>query len=285
MKTIRLMIGDWQAGAKEEYFFGNKLLGLLAPANDTQKTIVVEIATPDGTELPMENGVAAQQAVLQNVHKAKVVISKEQPDKIITLGGNCLVSQAPFDYLNGKYGERLGILWLDAHPDISTPQMFYHEHAMVIGNLLGHGDPLLAKETSHPITPEQLLYIGLQPLTDAEYPEMDRLGINYEIQDKKMLSIEKIQQWIKEHAYTKIAIHWDIDVIDPTDFHSQYFAEPGVPMFDESSHGRALFQDVVNTLNVVQDMAEVVGFTLAEYLPWDAIRIQRAMAGLKIFSE
>ena len=61
------------------------------------------------------------------------MIERENPDKIITIGGNCIVSLAPFDYLHGKYGDT-GIIWLDAHPDVSTPQDGYaYAHAMVLG--------------------------------------------------------------------------------------------------------------------------------------------------------
>ena len=65
------------------------------------------------------------------------MIERENPDKIITIGGNCIVSLAPFDYLHGKYGNT-GIIWLDAHLDVSTPQDGYaYAHAMVLGTLLG----------------------------------------------------------------------------------------------------------------------------------------------------
>lgn len=47
------------------------------------------------------------------------VIETAKSDKIITIGGNCIVSQAPFDYLHGIY-EDAGIIWIDAHPDVST---------------------------------------------------------------------------------------------------------------------------------------------------------------------
>ncbi len=36
------------------------------------------------------------------------VIEKAKPDKIITIGGNCIVSQASFDYLHGIY-DNVGI--------------------------------------------------------------------------------------------------------------------------------------------------------------------------------
>ena len=54
------------------------------------------------------------------------------------------VSQAPFDYLHGKYND-LGIIWIDAHPDVSTINDGYpNAHAMVLGSLMGHGDNALS---------------------------------------------------------------------------------------------------------------------------------------------
>ena len=48
--------------------------------------------------------------------KQKTIV--EKPDKIITIGGNCIVSLAPFDYLHGIY-KNVGIIWIDAHPDVT----------------------------------------------------------------------------------------------------------------------------------------------------------------------
>ena len=42
-----------------------------------------------------------------------------------------------------------------------TPKEFNHEHAMVLGNLLGHGAPSFAKTVKAPFRPNQVLYVGL----------------------------------------------------------------------------------------------------------------------------
>jgi hypothetical protein len=65
--------------------------------------------------------------------------------------------------------------------------------------------------------------MGLQPLTADEVPQMEKLGLRYTIQQKSMLDREEIRQWIEEGGYTKIALHWDLDVLDPTEYHSLYF--------------------------------------------------------------
>ena len=282
-KTLRLTAPDWQAGAKEDYYFGAQMLSMLAPKSDQHIERTIPVSAPSGVELQEENGVVEQAATLANVSNAKSIIAEEQPDRIITLGGNCLVSEAPFDYLHGKYGDTLGIIWFDAHPDISTPEMFNHEHAMVLANLLRKGDPSHNRLVEHPFKPQDILYVGLQPLTTDEVPQMDKLGIAYAIQQEAMLSQAAIRNWLQQSGYTKIALHWDLDVIDPTDYHSLYFNEPEVPMFAGSSCGHFKFTEVAKKILEVQELADIVGFTIAEYLPWDAIRLRKALSDVNIF--
>ncbi len=53
---------------------------------------------------------------------------------------------APFDYLHGIY-KKTGIIWIDAHPDVSTINDGYPmAHAMVLGSLMGGGAPQLFAE-------------------------------------------------------------------------------------------------------------------------------------------
>ena len=78
------------------------------------------------------------------------IIESHQPKRIIVFGGDCLVSQTPFAYLNEKYKGKMGVLWLNSHPHVSTPEIYMNEHAMVLGNLLGNGDPAFAEEVRVP---------------------------------------------------------------------------------------------------------------------------------------
>lgn len=38
-------------------------------------------------------------------------LRQKTPDRVVTVGGNCMVSLALFDYLHGKY-ENVGIVWI-----------------------------------------------------------------------------------------------------------------------------------------------------------------------------
>ncbi|MEK4313898.1 arginase family protein [Bacillus sp. FSL P4-0334] len=283
-KTIRLIAPDWQGGNKREYYFGAELLSWLAPKNANQKEIKLNIDEPKNEELEKENGVVAQSTVKRNVSMAAEVLKKELPDKIITFGGTCLVSQAPFDYLHGKYGKELGIIWIDSHPDVSTPKEFHHEHAMVLGNLLGAGDPELSKSVEYPFDSDQFLYVGLQKPLDLEVKSLEELNLNYTVQDKSNLKSEDIQKWIKENGFTKIAVHFDLDVLDPNFFRSLYFSEPGVTEFPAES-GKMTLKELLNILKGVFKENDVVGFTIAEFLPWDSINLKNLLAELEIFEQ
>lgn len=140
-------------------------------------------------------------------------IEKENPDKIITIGGNCLVSLAPFDYLHGKY-KNTGIVWIDAHPDVSSPKDGYpNAHAMVLGSLMGYGDNSLSNMMkNNKFNPDEILYVGLQNLHDYQKNFLNNTGVNYKIQTNKFISNNEIHKFIKR--FDHILVHFDIDVLD-----------------------------------------------------------------------
>jgi len=143
--TLRLLFPQWQGGNNPTYHLGARLLAWLAPANEKSIQAEVPIELCQDIELPLENGIVARSVLLSQLKSATKIIEEHAPDRIIVFGGDCLVSQAPFAYLNEKYNGQLGVLWFDAHPDVSTPEMMPHAHAMVLGNLLGGGDAEFAK--------------------------------------------------------------------------------------------------------------------------------------------
>src|SRR5262245_12871949 len=102
-KTLRLHFPQWQGGNIEAYHFGSQLLAMLAPAANGP-VATVEVAMPDGSPLPMEDGIVARTALIRQIASAERILEQEQPEKIVVLGGDCLVDLAPFAYLNTRYG-------------------------------------------------------------------------------------------------------------------------------------------------------------------------------------
>ena len=237
MKTIRLLYPDHVSGGLDTYYFGANLLQYILPQNPNQPVVKVDIIPPNSKENTVTNGIYAEEEVLSGIRDAQEKISKQNPDRIITIGGNCMVSLAPFDYLHGKY-KNVGIIWIDAHPDVSTLNDGYpNAHAMVLGSLLGHGAAQLAKEIKS--------FIG---------------------------------------RFDHILIHFDIDVLDEHFFHSTYFANPELSG-DGSGGGKMTMEKLFEVLKLITENSDVVGFTVAEYLPFDEHNLQKMFSGIPLFTE
>ncbi len=53
---------------------------------------------------------------MEQLARALELIRRHDPARIVTLGGECSVSGAPFSHLARRYGEDLAIIWIDSHP-------------------------------------------------------------------------------------------------------------------------------------------------------------------------
>lgn len=198
-------------------------------------------------------------------------------------GGNCLVSLASFDYLHGLY-ENTGIIWIDAHPDVSTPEDGYpNAHAMVLGSLMGFGAPQLCEHMQNKtFKPEEIMYVGLQPLHDYQETFLNRAGVAYKVQDKDAVSDEAIRLFTSR--FDHILVHFDIDVLDEHFFHSTYFANPELTG-DGSGGGCMTIEKISRMLKLITEEADVVGFTVAEYLPFDEHKLHQMFCGISMFTE
>lgn len=283
MKTIRLLYPDYVSGGLDTYYFGANLLAHILPENKNQPLIKVDIAQPNSANKIITDGIYAKGEVLSGIQNAMAKIEKENPDKIITIGGNCLVSLAPFDYLHGKY-KNTGIVWIDAHPDVSSPKDGYpNAHAMVLGSLMGYGDNSLSNMMkNNEFNPDEILYVGLQNLHDYQKNFLNNTGVNYKIQTNKFISNNEIHKFIKR--FDHILVHFDIDVLDEHFFHSTYFANSEL-VGDGAGGGKMTIEKLTEILRCITDNSDIVGFTIAEYLPFDEHKLYKMLTEIKLFTE
>ena len=283
MKTIRLLYPDHLGGGLDTYWFGAQVLQYILPANSRQKTVTVDIAPPDGTQKPVQDGIYAKDEVLAGIRDAAAKLDAENPDRVITIGGDCLVSLAPFDWLHAKY-PAAGIIWIDAHPDVSRAKDGYpNAHAMVLGALLGSGERTLVQTLRClPFKPDELLYIGLQSLHPYQKAFLDAAGVNYRVQTYSFVSDAEIAAFAAR--FDQVLVHTDVDVLDERLFHSTYFANPELKG-DGSGGGKMTAAELSHILRIIDAHAEIAGLTIAEYLPFDEERLARAFSGIKLFSE
>lgn len=284
MKTIRLLYPDFLAGGGiSTYYFGSNLLSHIVPANENQPLVKVPLAAPDGKERSIKDGIYAKDEVISTIKSAMSAIKAAKPDKIITLGGNCMVSQAPFDYLHGLYKD-LGIVWIDAHPDVSLPQNGYaNAHAMVLASLLGRENVAFsALLENEPFRANELLYIGLQGLHEYQKQFLNQMNVAYKVQSESFISDDEIKGFLARFKH--VLVHFDVDVLDERFFHSTYFANPALKG-DGSGGGVMKMQKLSALLGLISANADIVGFSVAEYLPFDEEQLCAALGQVALFTQ
>ena len=285
-KTIRLIFPEWQGGINKNYAIGSEILKIVAPQGNQCEIVEVPVSKDFDKELEFVDGFYEKTAIIAQQQAAYKILHEKQPDKILTFGGDCSVTQAPFDYLHGKYPDDMGILWIDAHPDISNTNDYTNEHAMVLGNLLGGGAQALSEIVKHPFTPNQVMYVGLidSQLLDYEKEKLDKMKIPYATPDQLVKYSNPVTDWIKENKFKYLAIHFDLDSLSPKDFYSLLCNEPHIPPVDYAV-GKLTLKDAVRVINDAAKEASLVGLTIAEYMPWDIINIRNEFSKIDIFND
>lgn len=283
-KTLRLTYPQWQGGMNPDYVFGAELLELIAPPGSSAERAVISV-NRDFHLQQQTDGVDCGTMLLEQAREAERILQEKQPDRVIVFGGDCAVTQVPFDYLSGIYGDEIGLLWLDAHPDCSTVRESPHLHEMVMGNLIGLSPDSEITAVKHPYAADRVLLAGL--IEEALRP-MDmacrQKGIPVVSPESLKKDSKEVLSWIEETKIRYVAVHWDLDVLSPSDFRSIYPAEPYTdPQEFRAAVGRMKLTEITKLLCDISEKTEIVGLSMTEHLPWDAFRLRKALSGIPIF--
>jgi arginase len=124
-------------------------------------------------------------------------------------------------------------------------------------------------------------------MSPAEWAIVERPGLSMATPSQLIDSSEPVVEWLRSTEARHVAIHFDLDVIDPAEFRSLYFARPNAAPggFAGIPQGRMTIPQVVGLLNDVAEQAEVVGLGIAEHLPWDAIAIRAMLRAIPLIGK
>jgi len=162
-------------------------------------------------------------------------------------------------------GQKLGVIWLDAHGDINTPEtsMSGNVHGMPVAHLVGWGDPRLSSFAvpSPAVDPERFVMIGLRDLDPAERVHIRKLGITAytmrDIDERGLMSVMADAIGIAGRDSGGVHVSCDPDWIDPLD-------APGV---GTPVRGGATFREAHLALEMVADSARLVSMDFVEINP------------------
>ncbi len=284
--TLRLIYPQWQGGdiakwitevkdpeqASRGYYLGAHLLDFLAPSTG-QKTMTVPVSTEICNRV-VTDGVLDRDAIAQQTRAALDILDIEKPDRIVTLGGECSVSVVPFTWLASKYPDDVAVIWIDAHPDITLPGDVYPAyHAMAVTALMGNGDKKILGQLPAKIDPSKILFVGLRDWERDEIKvRQNEYGIKHLTPEETVSGSEKVIEWLHDTGASNVAIHFDMDVLDPNEIIAAVGVVPGGMKIAE----------VVRVINDVAKEKNLVGLTVAEPMPRTAIILKEMLNQLPL---
>lgn len=283
-RVLRLNMPVWQGGDRPSYRIGGRVLAAIAPDPvGPEETVAIPPSEVD--ERPVESGIVSRRALLDLTDAALSAIDRHAPDAIVTLGGDCFADFAPIVYLAGRCDD-LAVLWVDAHPDVMGSGQFRNAHAHVLAMLLGEGDPDFVARLRRPVDPKRVLHVGLAETSAFETEFLQRHGIPCVGPERLAGSPDPVLDWLRETGASKVAVHFDVDVLDPALYDFLLFNDPTAApgTFDDVPKGRMRFEDVAAILQAVGAEADIVGLAITEYLPWSAIRLSSDLRKLPLLS-
>ncbi|MDZ7630342.1 MAG: arginase [Gemmatimonadaceae bacterium] len=162
-------------------------------------------------------------------------------------------------------GERTGLIWLDAHADLNTPEtsLTGNVHGMPVAHLLGLGDPRLARlATVFPaVLPEHLVYVGLRDVDDAERAMIRSRGLHAftmrDIDERGLRSVMEEAVAIATNGTGGMHVSCDADWIDPGE-------APGVGTL---VRGGATLREAHLAMEIIHDSGAMVAMDLVEINP------------------
>ena len=162
-------------------------------------------------------------------------------------------------------GERVGLIWFDAHADINTPDttLTGNVHGMPVAHLLGLGDERLSRLAS--VTPavraEHLVYIGLRDLDEAEKHTIAQLGIRAftmrDIDERGMRNVMDEAMQVVTHGTGGVHVSLDADFIDPRE-------APGV---GTPVRGGVSLREAHLAMEIINDSRVMLAMDLVEINP------------------
>ena len=240
--TTVLCVPQWQGsglGDSPRLAAGAVRTAELVPAD-----AVVTVPVVDHGGKPAE-GVRGLDVLTENLRLTREALAGID-DAVLTAGGDCSVDLASLAAARERYGDRLTVLWIDAHPDLYTPQTLPSGsfHGMVLRTLLGDGPAPLVPDQS--LTPEQVIIVGERAGSESEHEYLEKAGI-------RRFGVAELESALDGLA-GPVYLHIDLDVLEPTEFGSLGYREPdGIPP--------------QRLIDFVGRLDGVVGAALTEHMP------------------
>jgi arginase len=165
-------------------------------------------------------------------------------------------------HLNER-GERLGVIWIDAHGDLNTPATSRsgNVHGMPLAALLGNGDKAMAGIAGHgpALKASDVALVGLRDLDQPERNHIRKWGLSAytmrALDERGVRAVMEEAITVATRGTSGIWLSFDMDVIDPSEASGVGTAVPGGMTYREAHLAMELIADTGKLVGL--DMVEV----------------------------
>jgi len=164
-----------------------------------------------------------------------------------------------------RRGEKIGVIWVDAHADMNTPQTSPsgNVHGMPLACLIGKGP----KELTHlfgyapKVDPRNVALVGLRAVDDLEAPHVTKSGVRAftmrDIDEKGLPRVMAEAIDIVSAGTAGIHLSFDMDSVDPDE-------APGV---GTPVRGGITYREAHLAMELLSDTARLVALEVVEVNP------------------
>jgi arginase len=201
--------------------------------------------------------------------EAELVLKTLEAGKVpLVLGGDHSVGAGTVSGVAEFYrrqGQKIGLIWIDAHTDINTPDSSPsgNVHGMPLAAIMGLGPPELANifNFSPKVAPKNCVLVGVRDIDAIEKENVRRAGIGVftmrDIDERGMRAVMEDALRLAGAGTAGYHVSLDMDWVDPED-------APGV---GTPVRGGATYREAHLAMEIIADHGRMLSFEIVEVNP------------------
>ncbi|WP_279367513.1 arginase family protein [Microbacterium testaceum] len=226
--------------------------GAEAIAGDLPRASTTVLAAPTEAGDAQGSRVQRLSAIVRMRDRIEEAV-RASDETAVVVGGDCGVALGA---VSAIAGDDLAVVWIDAHPDLNTPESSPSGAftGMVLRAIAGEGEDLVRLDPG--IAPSRLVLVA----TRAWDPEEEAFAAGHGItvvRADELSSPDALADAVAATGATRTHVHIDLDALDPADIAGVAQAVPF----------GARTADVVASVRRLRERLPMAGATLTEFSP------------------
>ena len=229
----------------------------------------IAVAIPEQKKEGQSNAKYLKEITATCTKHAELVLKTLEAGKVpLSLGGDHSMAAGTVAGVAEFYrrqNQKIGLIWIDAHTDINTPDSSPsgNVHGMPLAAIMGLGPPELANifDFSPKVRPENCVLVGVRDIDAIEKQNVHRAGIEVftmrDIDERGMRTVMEEALRMAGRGTAGYHVSLDMDWVDPED-------APGV---GTPVRGGATYREAHLAMEIIADHGRMLSFEIVEVNP------------------